>query len=183
MAFGLIPGDQHTLDHSKKFHMNQNGATHPRPTPTQPKPLCPTIQQFRKFGDRHGADPKIALTVVAAHLAKHFGFIFGFHTLSQHLYTELSSEAHQRADNSLAAIGLVNVGNERTINLDQIDIKPIKINEGRLAHAEIINRNRKTHLLQLATHSDRCIRHLHHRGLRHFYLDKSRVDTPQLQVR
>src|SRR6185369_4228339 len=86
-------------------------------------------------------------------------------TLGNHRQIERVAQVDDRAYDRRVVRILADVGDERLINLQRVDRKPLQIIERRVTRAEVVDRDADSHQLQLVQFLNRLLRIFHDRAL------------------
>ena len=88
------------------------------------------IERFRE---------QITLTVLALQRSQLIQLLLTFDTFSHNLHSEIARERNDRLDDLKVLIGIINAGDERTIDLQRVDREPVQITQRRVSSAEIVD--------------------------------------------
>ena len=109
----------------------------------------------------------IALRIFAAELIEFDRVGFRFHAFGDDLHPEIMGERHDRAqDDRPCAFPIL--AHERLIDLDRIERKSLQIGQGRIAGAEIVEREAGAKLADAGQHLRRIFGIFHHQAFGQF---------------
>src|SRR6202044_2753108 len=138
-------------------------------------------EQARELLCRNGRREVEALSFRALPGLQELQLIPGLYPLGDHAHVQAPAHIDDGADDAGVVRIAGYVADERLVDLQRIDRKPLHVAQARIARAEIVERNAHAESLQGAQDLGSRFPVLHHEGLGELELEKARLEPVLLE--